>query len=312
MPPPNTASSTSSAPPTRGDEDPQSPTVMLQAYLRSRGMPLTSQNMQRVLMENARGSADIPGLVNAEPSSDPSVGQGGNVAGKIEKAPTTSGRGYVDSGSFDVPDTTGKGPPASTNPPPAASPPPTSGGMDMRIPLGSAILGGTMLGAGGLMGRYLNRNYTTGAPQPGGSVGPMPDPATGVTTGDPAADARLFPPGSAQNQVQVGDRFATQPPPDPLQEALAKAVQPNMQPSAVGPSSPLTSPDPRATPPMSDINIPPPPVPTAPPTAAVPPRPPLPNVTTEVLPRPPMPNRVGVPRAPTPVPRAIIKGLHLF
>src|SRR5262249_21478701 len=81
------ATDTSSQP----SSDVKSPTEMLQNYLQSRGLPLSSENMSRALAANARDPGVIPGLVNDVPSTDPGVGQSGNVAGQIEKGPGKTG-----------------------------------------------------------------------------------------------------------------------------------------------------------------------------------------------------------------------------
>src|SRR5215469_12777 len=130
------------APATRGDEDPMSPTVMLQSYLRSRGLPLTSANMRAAIDAQARGQNIIPGLVSDEPSTDPGVGGKGNVAGKVEQAPS---RGQ----SLPIPPV----PPAKGAVPPDQGATDTSAQPDVgSVPpslagLASAILGGSAVGA---------------------------------------------------------------------------------------------------------------------------------------------------------------------
>src|SRR5215831_3485635 len=70
-----------------GDIDPNSPTYLLQKRLSDQGLPLTAENMRRLLTANAYGSAEVPSVRNYAPSADPQVGGSGNVAGKIERAP---------------------------------------------------------------------------------------------------------------------------------------------------------------------------------------------------------------------------------
>jgi hypothetical protein len=47
--------------------DPQSPTTLIMAYLASKGLPPTPQNVSRVLQMNAQQPGLIPGLVNQAP-----------------------------------------------------------------------------------------------------------------------------------------------------------------------------------------------------------------------------------------------------
>jgi hypothetical protein len=47
--------------------EPQSPTALVQAYLASKGLPLTAQNVSRVLQMNATNPGVIPGLTNQAP-----------------------------------------------------------------------------------------------------------------------------------------------------------------------------------------------------------------------------------------------------
>jgi hypothetical protein len=227
---------------------------MLQAYLRSRGMPLTSQNMQRVLTENARGSSDIPGLVNDVPSTDPGTGQSGNVAGKIEKAPT---RGLP------VPPMP---PPNATNTTDNTQPQSGSGGgMDLSN-LGALIAAGG--GAGlGMWAGSRGRN-----PAPGDTVPPPVDPGTGVPAVRPDTD------------VAMGNRFDVLPPEQrsPMQIAMDRAVQPQIG----GPQPQLQIAGPQAQPALpapaqgqSGDAIP------LPNQSAIP----LPDQSP--LPRPPMPDR---------------------
>lgn len=232
MPPPNIpAPSNTSAPPvaTRGDEDPQSPTVMLQSYLRSRGLPLTAQNMQRVLMGNAQGSTIVPGLVNEAPTTDPGVGQQGNIAGKVEQAPR---RGLpvppIPPQSLPTPPI----PPASqvvaSTPPAANVPQPSS--LVSNIDLNAGGLGPAILGAGGAGAALLANRYF------GGAAPPTPTP----------------------QDAQTGDRFDVTPTDqsNPLSAALNRAVQPSLQMGQGSPTDiPLTVPRPPI--PNRTLDIPP-------------------------------------------------------
>jgi hypothetical protein len=261
-------------------------------------MPLTSQNMSRVLTENARGSSDISGLVNDIPSADPSVGQGGNVAGKVEAAPTgRGGGGRIDQGTFDLPtDTSTPTKTATVNAPGGGD-----GGLRMT-PLGATILGGGAIGLGTYLGRKIPAmggspsGSIPGSPTPGGSVPPPADPGAGVNTGE--VDYTNLTPES----VRTGDRFDTEP--DPLASAINRAVEP----SATGPRTMIgpTSPSGVTTP------------------AAVPGTTPQ-EAGDRIIPRPPgMPDRtktsLNIPTPPNvaevhvrpPTPRVVIRGLHLY
>ena len=63
--------------------DPQSPTAMVMAYLSSKGLPPTSQNVSRALQMNAENPGMIPGLTNqAPPPPDAMPSRGGPGAGR--------------------------------------------------------------------------------------------------------------------------------------------------------------------------------------------------------------------------------------
>lgn len=295
MPPPNV-----SAPPaTQGDEDPQSPTVMLQAYLRSKGMPLTADNMRRVLTENARGSVDIPSLTNqAPPSTDPSVGQRGNVAAQVERGnlpvPPVPPRGGDYGDAENPPVATGGG----TNTPATSS----------NMPLGALIAAG----AGPALGMWAANRFgspsASAPPTPGGSVPPPPELSLNpANAGIPGRNPGAGPPGPQDvvdytqlDPAQMGNRFQMQP--TDMEVAMQRAIAPaaGMPPAAVGPGTAIG--------PMSPTNV-----------VANPP--PAPGTTVQeagqrIMPRPPMADRsLEIPRPPVPhgvVPRVKIQGLHIF
>lgn len=279
---PPSGASPSPAVSTRGDEDPLSPTVMLQSYLRSKGMPLTPQNMQRALEANARGGNVIPGLESDVPSSDPGVGQSGNVAGQVEKAPTPSGRGTVDEGRFDVGgEPTNKTPPAST-------------GGDTSSIFSPGSLGALILGAAGGGGAgYLASRMRGGssAPPSTGIAGAPPATATLPSEGgnplqsmaerlvaaNPNASAEEIMAkvrGAQGGSAQTGNRFDVNTPAqttDPLEAALSRAVPDAPLPARPqGPTSPSGASLQVPRPPMPDrtLDIPPAPTSTPVPTPA--------------------------------------------
>jgi len=208
------------APATRGDEDPMSPTVMLQSYLRSRGLPLTSANIRAAIDAQARGQNIIPGLVSDEPSTDPGVGGKGNVAGKVEQAPS---RGQ----SLPIPPV----PPAKGAVPPDQGATDTSAQPDVgSVPpslagLASAILGGSAAGAGYWAGGKFggSRGGDGGEfvgnvpPGPSGRTIDVPQPAV---TGD-RYDLLPSPSGIASAQPAVAG-----PPPSPMENAMQRAIAP--------------------------------------------------------------------------------------
>lgn len=247
MPPPTTnrpqaaptPPQTGPAPATVGDEDPLSPRVMLQAFLRSKGIQPGSANysasMRNLLTENARGSVDIPGLENMTPGTDPGVGQPGNVAGKIEQAPTRS--------NLPVP-------PAYVPPPDAVTAntvsQPDTGGTGLSLGnLGALIAAGGGAGLGYWLGGPRGSVDTSAPPVGGPAVAPQPAPA------------------------QTGDRFAVTPPDRP---AIA-GPQPNVALSAPGnaPQLPGAAPTPALPAPAPQAALPAP----APAAAAPPPQGPL-------------------------------------
>lgn len=75
--------------------DPLSPTLIAQRFLQSQGLPLTSENMRRVLVQNAQQPGYIHGLVNNEPSNLPGTPvtggtptqQGANATGALPTPP---------------------------------------------------------------------------------------------------------------------------------------------------------------------------------------------------------------------------------
>src|SRR5215831_1963108 len=184
-----------------GDEDPLSPTVMIQQYLRSQGLPLTAQNVHNVTMANARGDYGgagmpvIPGMVNTAPPTDPGVGQRGNVARKVESSrPADLSQPYT--GTQEAGDLPDQGQTKTTS----AQPGP-------NINLGDSIMLGLpavgLAGAGYGAWRLANR----GGPTLGG-VSPMPD--VGALAG-PNPDAPQLPaPGAIAMPDQsggVGDQY---------------------------------------------------------------------------------------------------------
>lgn len=280
-----------------GDESPDSPLVLLQSYLRGRGIssgsPNYAQSMRTLLEAVHRGDVKIPGLMDVDtPSTDPGVGQSGNVAGKVESA---RGGGLVDEGRFDVPT-------APTAPTSSSSTGGTTGGdtsTGPSISLGPAILGGLALGGGALgTGMLLRGRGGAAVPTPGGNVPPPVDVAPGPRD---VIDYTLLPPEGAT----TGNRFGT-PEPNPLDVALGKAVPAPVRPlpgqvQGPGPVSPVpTAPEmvaPNVGGPQYGVT-PPPQVSTSPtlrgpgtpdvaPVApAVPPRPVVPRPRT-VIRRPP-------------------------
>jgi hypothetical protein len=239
---------------------------MLQAYLRSKGaMPGSAgygQKMMQLLQENARGSVDIPSLVNDTPSTDPNVGQQGNVAGKVEAAPTGKG------GSLPVPPIPPNTATADTQSQGGGGPP----GMDLSN-IGALIAAGGGAGLG-----YWLGGRRGGSPVPGGNVPPPVDPGAGVPALRPNSD------------VQTGNRFDVLPPgqpADPMQLAMDRAMQPQIggpapQLQIGGPAAQAQIGGPaqqRALPAPQDGAIPMPDQSTIP----------LPDQST--LPRPPMPDR---------------------
>jgi hypothetical protein len=212
----------------QGDEDPLSPTVMIQQYLRSQGLPLTAQNVHNVTMANARGDYGgagmpvIPGLVNTAPPADtggPGVGQRGNVARKVESAPADLTKPYT---GMQEPDTSAQ---------PSTSAP--------NINLGDAIMLGLPALGMGAAGYGAWRLANRGNPQLelGQVDRPMPD--VGAIGGPNAA--RLGPPGAIAMPDQsggatpTGDQYRLLPSPDvqatPFDRAMGRAVE--------GPATPL-------------------------------------------------------------------------
>jgi hypothetical protein len=207
-----------------GDEDPLSPTVQVRSYLASRGLQPTSQNVYNALQGNAYTGANvagpplISGLVNEAPSTDPSVGQSGNVAGVVEKAPgtgSTTPTRVADTGQWDLTSPAGGGPASGGN---TSAPPTTGGSTGLNLGnLGAAILGG--LGAGGLAGagmRYMGPGTQAASVVPtlGAAAGPTPE-----------VNVQLQP-----QPAQTGDRYSVAPTAEaqttPFDTAMNRAVTP--------------------------------------------------------------------------------------
>lgn len=233
----------------RGDIDPRSPTAMLQGYLQSRGLPFTSDNMRRVLDANARQPGVIPGLENqAPPSADPGVGQQGNVAGKVEKAPTNQGKV-----TFEPPDYVP--PPTDTS---KSSAPPNQSTSDTGPTVNLGNLGAmiaTGAGTGALYNYMGARRGVPGADLPVTMNAPAASVNTGdLTTPEGIASANNAPDTTSPRPAQTGDRFGTSaastsagnPAQDPmLQAALDRAVGPR---TMIGSTSPTGYPTPTITP----------------------------------------------------------------
>jgi len=225
-----------------GDEDPLSPTVMIQQYLRSQGLPLTAQNVHNVTMANARGDYGgagmpvIPGMVNTAPPTDPGVGQRGNVARKVESSrPADLSQPYT--GTQEAGDLPDQGQTKTTS----AQPGP-------NISLGDSIMLG--LPAVGLSGigygawRLANR----GGPQI--DIGQVDRPTVGALPGPnpnapqlPAPDPnRVF--NMPDQSGGVGDQYRMMPTPDAqatsFDRAMGRAVEPSAPLQLTGPAMPLS------------------------------------------------------------------------
>lgn len=255
-----------------GDEDPTGGSVMMKAYMQSLGLPLTADNYRRALEGNARvaqgrtmGDAYVDSPTPApQPTSlaytpGPGVGQSGNVAAKIEAAPSGARRGrapgrgpspyVVDSGSFDIGDPTTNMPVQPDRSAAATG----SSSPDVAVsasgePIMSA--GGSAPTAQGFnVGRLIMDNLP--GVVAGAALGPLgyiggkrlfggsgsPNTSAQPTAGIPSAGESPPEPARA---AQEGNRFGVRPepppvppqqpppvpPPDPMANAMNKAVQP--------------------------------------------------------------------------------------
>ena len=303
MPPPT-------MPAARGDEDPMSPTVMIQSYLRSRGLQPTAQNVHNVLMANAQGNVGgagmpvIPGLDNqAPPSTDPGVGGQGNVAGKLERAPTRGlpvppippSQGNV--GSPDANDRNRAAGSANTSAQPSS--------YDMSGLLGPTILAGGAAGLGyGLGSRYPRAPGDPGSeyvgnvpPGPSGRVMDVDQPAV---TGDRYG---LLPPSGVGVDTTPGANTASIPgTPSPMEMAMRRAVAPGGAPIGATATPPITNMPPYVPNPgdiiAAQTRLPPGVTPNEATVAG------MPNLTTQ-----PAQSRVGTAEMP-PLGRARLPGLN--
>lgn len=246
-----------------------SPTTIILNDLKRRGVPITPDNIRRAVIANARdpgtsgpdlGYVSDTGrqisLRNAAPETDgPGVGQGGNVAGKVEGSGRGGGRNLpvppvppserAQAGPVDRRDDQSSSP--------ATSAPPTSA-MDLTG-LGAAILGG---GAGLYgMGRYLGRPMPIG----GDAARPVPNftlanefgpwPAPDVPPGVPAVAGQEYagraPTGPNGRVVDVNPPGLPAPqgalpaPPTDMEVAMQKALAPASNPM-LGAPTPETDP----------------------------------------------------------------------
>lgn len=215
----------------QGDEDPQSPTVMIQSYLRGKGLQPTAQNVHNVLMAQASGMRVIPGLDTQAPPGDPGVGQSApTVAGKIEArgGPASTGG---------APTSTQSSADSLPSRQPSVRPGESSGGGDgspttsaqpdngMHVSLGDAItLGLPALGAAGAgygAYRYMNRpNYQLELNKPGTDVATVDDSPPQLRPTDPA----LPPPDQPSvigDQYRSGGADQT----SPMDLAMQKAIE---------------------------------------------------------------------------------------
>lgn len=233
-----------------GVDDPvSSPMALVQDYLRSKGLQSTSENVRRTLEQAARDPTFMPGLKTEEPppadQRAPSSG-GRSVADKIE------GQGGSGSG-------TGRGLPTPPIPPADAIPADATSGQTATtsaqpgpsMSLGPAILASVpLLGAAGY-GAY--RAMRPGEVAPGASVPPPVDPGAAIAAQEPGrynpeAFDPLQRPAPGWNAEGAVPDLGTPRSADPLSAAINRAVEP----SAVGPSSPLAPMTPTAPGPGPD------------------------------------------------------------
>lgn len=230
--------------------DQSSATQLVGAYLASKGLPMTGENIRRALEQNASNPGLIKGLVNQAPP--PPDAQGG-------AAPTSNQRGSApDSLAARMHQAEPQQQPQAmsdaSHPMPQAQP---DQGGGMLSSLAQMILGG---GAGAGLAHLL-MGGGGGAP-PMGQLGiPIPTgggPSPALGNGPaalPAPQAQLPPPASVGGPAQVG---GPAPMPQIAPDNLASGVNPigppqpgRMQP---GPSSPVPPPPmPQGAAPASNI-----------------------------------------------------------
>jgi len=217
-------------------QDTASPTVMVMQYLRSKGLPLTPQNISRALQMNSENPGMIPGLTNqAPPPADPA-----RVA--RPKAPATAQRLPVppippQTQEASQPQASGAPPQAAASPP---VPQPVSGdGSDWLVKLLGILIGGGAGIAGGLAGRGGSGVEPMGnQPLPNtGRMMDVPDPAiTGGGQPQIGETRQLAGPSAPmpQGQPQVGG-----PGNSPQLQAPAERPPIRMPNEASGPTIPM-------------------------------------------------------------------------
>jgi len=232
-------------PPWAGDTDERSPTTLVLQYIRGKGLQPTNANVRAALEANAREPGTIPGLENTPVGTDPAVGQGGNVAGKLERGPGVK----ADVGP--TPDAKQERPGAeSASATKDTSAQPTDIDTSWLVP---AILGGGAAGLGYGLGSRGSPIFGGRYNQPGAEfVGNGPMPPTGRTidvpppaiTGDRYSLLLDMGGGTA---VPEGGAIPNGPPgATPLSSAMDRAVAPS------GPSPALTAPP--GAPTVSGVN----------------------------------------------------------
>lgn len=211
------------------DIDPMSPTARIHAYLATRGLQPTAQNVRTFLQGQASGNLGSNTLEDFTTQAPPSVGtpsvggprrQGRNVAGAIEGGGQKGNYGgVVDEGRWDT------GPVGATTPmdrrsDTSAQPQTSDSSLDLSN-LGALIATGAATGAGAYLGGR-GRGTSTAEFVGNSDIGP-----TGRMT-DVNADAIGGP----------GDRYGVLPSPDagvatptaasPMESAMMRAIEPSV------------------------------------------------------------------------------------
>lgn len=229
-----------------GVDDPvASPMSLVQDYLRGKGLQPTSDNVRRTLEQAARDPEFMPALRTQEPPTDtrPPSQRTKSAAADIERQPTVDPNQPGAEGNAAINYPPGFRPGGS--PDTSAQPAPDVGNV------GQAILGmapALALGTGGTALWALNRPNSV--PAPGASVPPPVDPGAPMTPryNPEAVDPLQAPDPRAWNAESAVPDLGVPRQVDPLQTAINRAVEP----SAVGPSSPIAPMSPAAPGPGPD------------------------------------------------------------
>jgi hypothetical protein len=186
---------------------------LVRAYLESKGMPYTPDNVRRALDANARDSTTmgpdpIAGLRNSAASTEPPSGRSKSVADKIEGNPPPADLSKVPNAEeypgFSPTGTDTK----TTSAQPGDGTAPSGGGLDVSN-IGQMIAQGLALGGAAAGGGYL-----LGGNRPNYQLG-MNEPGVPATTAEPGGNP-------------VGDQYRLLPPdaPSPMDMAMHRAMQP--------------------------------------------------------------------------------------